>query len=638
MWNYTFMIPSLLILITLLGFYLGRKRLPVRMNRTFLRLLAAHVLVVLFDYVSSRADENHAAFPGWALYALNGLYFAFFLLRAYIFYRFTVDLLELRGSRRQTHREALLWSLPFLASEALCLSSPLTGALFAIGAEGYARGPLYDVIHVCFFFYIALSLRRLRRSAGLLRSYDRYCVLAYNGVLLLGLLARMLMPSYLVMNTFCVVAILIIYLAFLNPDLVRSDPSDAFNMLGFRMLLAELVPGGSYRILGFVLQNYMYERSVLGGGQMDEAVSQISVFLLESFPGMTACYLRGGRFVLVAQGDASWEQARDVILARFRKPWIVNNAEAYLGVAFAYVDAASGLASADRVVNNLMLALENAMDSSNVEGGSVSLDIQEIDRKVDALQALERAIERNAVEVFLQPVVDSHSRKVVAAEALARIRDEEGRIIPPGLFIPIAEHRGYIHQLGEQVLDKTCEFIHDHDIEAMGMEWINVNLSPIQCLQQGLSRRFAEILDRWQVPAEKIHLEITEQSIVDYSRLQNQILALRHVGFQFVLDDYGSGYSNLTRVKHYPFINIKLDMEVVWGYFKDRDGLLPHLVQGFKQMDMSITAEGIETQAMADVLTEIGSDYLQGFLISKPIPMEEFVKRYGGGETGGNRQ
>ena len=629
MWNYSFMIPSLMVLITILWFYLGRERLPIRINRTFLNLLAVDVLVVLFDYVSSQADENYAAVSTGGLYLLNTLFFVFFLLRIFYFYLFTMDILDLKLLRKRSRRELLLWSIPLIVAEVLSVSSFLTGAVFRIGVDGYQRGPLYDVLYLCFFFYIALSMFQVLRNAPALQRYQRNSLLAYNAVLLLGNIVRILMPTYLVMNTFCVLAILIIYLAFLNPDLLRSDRGDIFNMVGFRYMLTELIPDKKYRILGFVIQNYMHERSVLGGGQMDDAISEISAFLLEAFPNTTAFYVRGGHFALITQNDKSWEDCRDRIHARFQKPWIVNNAGLYLGVAFAYVDSDSGLNSADRVINNLLLALENAMDSSSAEGNSVSLNVQEIDRQVDILQALEHAIDNNQVEVFLQPVVDAHTHKLVAAEALARIRDENGQIIPPGLFIPIAEHKGYIHRLGEQVFEKTCAFIHEHDISAMGMNWINVNLSPIQCLQQGLSQRFAEILEHWQVPAEMIHLEITEQSIVDYARLQSQIHALRDCGFQFVLDDYGSGYSNLTRVKHYPFINIKLDMEVVWDYFRDRDSLLPNLIQGFKKMNLSITAEGIETEAMAEVLTMIGSDYLQGYLFSKPVPPEEFVRLYG---------
>ena len=163
----------------------------------------------------------------------------------------------------------------------------------------------------------------------------------------------------------------------------------------------------------------------------------------------------------------------------------------------------------------------------------------------------------------------------------------------------------------------------------MGLKWINVNLSPIQCLRRDLTDRLTGALKQYDIPAGMIHLEITEQSIIDYAMMKEQIDGLRDAGFPFVLDDYGSGYSNLTRVKHYPFIDIKLDMEVVWDYFKTRDSLLPHVVTAFKELGFTVTAEGIETQEMADVLAGIGCNHLQGYLFDRPLPIDEFVKKYG---------
>ena len=114
--------------------------------------------------------------------------------------------------------------------------------------------------------------------------------------------------------------------------------------------------------------------------------------------------------------------------------------------------------------------------------------------------------------------------------------------------------------------------------------------------------------------------------MIDFSLMQEQIIELHQSGFEFALDDYGSGYSNLTRVRQYPFSNIKIDMEVVRNYYRDRDPLLPALLKGFKQMRFSITAEGIETEEMAEALREIGCDYFQGYYFSRPLPMEEFLQ------------
>ena len=213
-----------------------------------------------------------------------------------------------------------------------------------------------------------------------------------------------------------------------------------------------------------------------------------------------------------------------------------------------------------------------------------------------------------------------------AAEALVRLRDERGKLIRPDLFISMAEQEGYIVRLGEQVLSKVCRFIRDHDMNALGIRWINVNLSPVQFMSRDVPERFSAILKQYGVDQEMIHLEITEQSMIDFSLLREQIAGLHENGFEFALDDYGSGYSNLSRVRQYPFTNIKIDMEVVRNYCRDKDVLLPALIRGFKEMNLSITAEGIETEEMAGAMKEICCDYLQGYYVSRPVPMDEFVR------------
>ena len=114
--------------------------------------------------------------------------------------------------------------------------------------------------------------------------------------------------------------------------------------------------------------------------------------------------------------------------------------------------------------------------------------------------------------------------------------------------------------------------------------------------------------------------------MIDFEQMRSQIESLKREGFLFAMDDYGTGYSNLTSVKRYPFFSIKLDMDIVWDYFRDRDDLLPAVVSGFKSLGLSVTAEGIESQEMADALAMIGSNYLQGYFFSKPVPVDEFAR------------
>ncbi|MBE6908949.1 MAG: EAL domain-containing protein [Ruminococcaceae bacterium] len=628
MWNYNFAIPGFMVVAVLFLYFIKTPRLNIRLNRSFLELLALEVLTVAVDYTATRADEHYEAFaPSW-LFFLNAAYFALYLARAFWYFRISWDVLHLK--KENTPNVLLYWGV-FALSELIVISSFFTGAVFRIGETGYQRGPLYAVIYLCWIYYLVVSVALLRIYSDRLNRYELVGGMAYNAILLVGNVVRYLMPKYLIMNTFCLLAILVIYLTFAVPERHLANRRIAFNMRAFREALDDTVGEKPYRVLAFALQDYIDTREIYGGTQMDHGVDMVARFLTQAFPECQVFYLRSGYFALLGAETMPWEKMRDMINERFQSPWSASDAELYLAAAFVTVSSRGKLDTPDKVTNNLVSGLARAAQAVD---GLIDLDGElELDRQTEVKRSLEFALEQGRVDVFLQPLVDSKTYRITGAEVLARIRDAEGNIIPPSLFIPIAEKNGKINLMGERVFELTCRFIHDNDMEALGLSWLNVNLSPIQCMRSDLSSRFLDILNEYGVSPQSIRLEITEQAVVDIPLLERQIETLRDNGFRFSLDDYGSGYSNLNRVKHYPFVNIKLDMEVVWDYFRDRDHLLPNIVHAFKEMGYTVTAEGIESGEMAEVMASIGCDYLQGFYFSKPLSTDAFIRKYAKGSV-----
>ena len=627
MWNTDFVIPGVLVLAILLVFYFVRPRLPNRLNKAFLVLIITDIATILLDYLASSADNNYAQLSVPLVSALNLLYFVAFIARNAAFYQMAVVLLKLNGAGI-SRRKAASFSV-FAVCELIVLSSPFTGAVYSVDGAGYRRGPLYDILSACSFFYLALGVYILLRYRRRLRKSTLISALAYHAVLIAGNAVRILLPQYLVMNVFCLLAILIIFISFENPDLYITDRGPAFNTRAFTDWLDDPAHRKDSRILGFAIRKYNDERSMYGGIQMDQGLGLIINYLVKQFPGCLLFYLRGGNFALAGEEGTDWEAIRNDILERFRKPWQAESVDLYLDVVYVEIGLTGQKTSSDRIVNTLIYALDEAGDSADIEQTLMPEEkLKEFGRQIEIKRCMDKALEQDAVEVFLQPIIDSRTQKAVAAEALARLPDGNGNLIPPGLFIPIAEKNGHINLLGEQVLHKVCAFMRDRGERSPGLRWINVNLSPVQCMHSSLAGQFASILQEYGVSAEQIHLEITEEAMISYVKQEHQIAELQRCGFQIVLDDYGSGFSNLHQVKRYPFSSIKLDMKIVWDYMRDRDALLPALVRAFKQMGFSITAEGIETQDMAECMTGIGCDYLQGYYYSKPLPMDEFARKY----------
>lgn len=629
MWNYSLILPDFIILFTFLVYYFAHPRLPIKLNRRFLFILIVNIITVTSDVVSSLALENASYFSSCALRVFNTIFFFFFILRSLCFFLFTEDVLDLHSKRKSLL--SLIKHLVFIFSELIAFSNLFFDTIFSISATCiYTRGSFYNLIYICAFYYLALAFLQILFHRKKIAPPLFVALLSFNLMLSVGYILRILFPQYLVMNFFALLSIIIIFTTFENPIYFLSSKTKAFNKSAFHAILKEYESKRNPLVLGFVIHNYNELREIYSPAQMDRGISLISLFLMKKYPRLLRFYLRDGRFVLVGQDNSKSDKIREEISMRFSHGWRAGpDVDLYLEPKFVQFAEGVDFSNSKKIASVLLSAFKEAESLESVNILITDETLKGIEETTRIKRAVEYAVENNSVEMFLQPLMDSKDYKLAGAEALARIRDEKGNLIPPGLFIPIAEKNGRINSMGEQMFESACKFIHEHDIAKMGISWINVNLSPIQFLRPDLNKRFSKILEKYQVDAEKIHLEITEESMIDYALLQKQIQTMRARGFQFVLDDYGSGYSNVSRLKRCPFINVKLDMEIVRDYFNAPDKILPTMVQTFKQMNFTVTAEGVETLEMVESMKNIGCDFLQGYYFSKPLPAEEFAEKYG---------
>ena len=629
MWNYTYVIPTFLVLVIFLGYYFLTPRIPIRINGMFLFLIAVESLVMFSDIISTWADMNYQSFPYWLLYFFNSLYFIAFFIRAVCFFMFTSLILGFLSDTYYCMRKTIL-SLPAFVVTVIVILAPWTHWFYYMDEQGYHSGPLYKLLYFIFLFYLLHSFILIFAFRDRFRNRrERNSTLYYNICLLLGIVMRYNFPEYLLMDTFCLMSIIIIYLTFENPDFYLEGRTLLFNATALRAYIREISGKKKYKILAAIIHNYSEVREIYGVPQMDKGIFLIGEYLKDTFPKQKIFYYRSGRFAIMFEDDKDKDYIEIYrrLQNRFNEPWKADDVELYVEVGASLFDPGDGSKLSLERITQLLIAAFKIADKS--DGSSLEIIDEEYAERTkgegDVKKALKYALENNGVEVFLQPIVDSKRRIIVGAEALARIRDANGNLIPPDLFIPIAERNGKINQLGEIVFYKICEFIRDYDIRALGLEWINVNLSPIQFMRADLGKRLMDFVRETCIDPNLIHLEITEATMVDEQLLEKQIAALKANGFCFVLDDYGKGYSNMSRLKNCPFINIKLDMSIVWDYCKSPDDMLPNMVKTFSEMGFEITAEGVENEKIADEMESIGCNYLQGYHYSKPIPMNEFV-------------
>lgn len=235
--------------------------------------------------------------------------------------------------------------------------------------------------------------------------------------------------------------------------------------------------------------------------------------------------------------------------------------------------------------------------------------------------------------LYFQPQYDTRKKQLRGVEALIRWRDEEGQIISPGEFIPIAEKSSLIINIGEWVVEKAVSTLAQWKKKFGVSLTMSVNISAIHFIQDGFARRLIQLVKQYEVSPKEIELEITETILVkDFARMTKKLELLRQYGIQTAIDDFGTGYSSFSYLRSLPIHAIKIDKSFVDSMLKDKTGniIVESIVNMVNKLGYETIAEGVEKQEQFDYLKEIGCEYIQGFLLGKPMPgeqIEELLER-----------
>lgn len=246
-----------------------------------------------------------------------------------------------------------------------------------------------------------------------------------------------------------------------------------------------------------------------------------------------------------------------------------------------------------------------------------------LNRKLE--DSFETALEQGQFEVWYQPKYSAQEEKVIGAEALVRWRMPDGKLLSPGVFIPLFEKNGSIAVLDEYIFRKVCEQQREWIQAGYEVMPVSVNISRVSLYFDNIVERYEKILHSYNLVSKYVQLEITESATVDNDDIAGLIERFHQAGFQMLLDDFGSGYSSLASLNTLHFDTLKLDKSLV-DYIGDEKGekLLKYIAKLGQSLGLHITAEGVETEKQLDFLKDLKCNDIQGYYFSKPLPRKEF--------------
>ncbi len=387
------------------------------------------------------------------------------------------------------------------------------------------------------------------------------------------------------------------------------------------------------------LDNFKQVNDTLGHAAGDLLLFKCAMRLkLRIRQGDTLARLGGDEFVILMQDLARGEEyvTLDGLLRELSdalsRPITLNehqiNTPASMGVAL-YPENASHF---DELLKMADAAMYKAKRGQPGGFQFYSSDLNKQSKmRFDLTQELREAVERDELVLYFQPKVDAHTRFIAGAEALVRWRSPRRGLVRPDVFVHMLDEMGLGVWLGEWVLDHACAQMRMWEDAGLISIPVSINLSPVQFERTSVLEQVRAGLDRYQLDASRLEIELLETTAVnDSHKVQETLFALRAEGIGVALDDFGTGYSSLVYLTRIPANVLKLDQAFIQSLPTDplQQEIVKHIIALAKTLSYSVVAEGVEEEAQLALLVAMGCDYIQGYLIGHPVPPAEFADRW----------
>ncbi|MEQ5836748.1 EAL domain-containing protein [Marinobacter sp. NFXS9] len=272
-------------------------------------------------------------------------------------------------------------------------------------------------------------------------------------------------------------------------------------------------------------------------------------------------------------------------------------------------------------------AMYHAKENGRARMQAFSSEIHSTARSRFVLEGeLRQAIQNNALDVFYQPIVNTGDAHMVSIEALVRWHHPEQGWMAPIEFLDVARNAGLMQDLGEVVLRRVCQDRQQAASRGHPLPITAINLAAEQVMDDRLPRQVQEMLEQYGVAGSELQFEVTEEAIKgDSKSMQATLNELVALGSKLSIDDFGTGYSSLSRLKHLPFSRLKIDRSFIRDIPDDADDIAITLsILGLARgLGMEVVAEGVETEDQRQWLQQQGCELLQGYLFSKPVPIDQ---------------
>ena len=599
-------------------------------NRVYLSMLVFNFLAEVSDIFGSLANNQPEYTTRYIQDFWNYLYLSSHNVLAYVF---VIYVFYLIGYEKTKRKVLVLLAIPVGIDLMLLFSNPFHRQIFYYDEQGhYLHGKLFFIIYAVALAYMVYAIYMTIRHRKGISKKRASALLFFLMITFIPVVVQIIFPQYLLTLFFETLGLMGILFTIESKEDTVSPTTGILNRYALQAALDRNMINKSCYLLLVKIPNLNYYNKMIGFENMNGILRRISKWMDETYAPHT-CYDCGrGHFAVLCEQIAKTDiqVIRSKTMERFERAWGKGEFSLVFPVQFGVVNIGEDV----KTVENAFMLIDRPFEGKSSSDLNVSKAVHDYERGVLIERLIDKALHNKSFKVYYQPIWSTEAGRINSAEALCRLIDDEYGMISPDEFIPIAERNGTILNIGQFVFEEVCRFYSEGHLRSLGIDNVEVDLSVVQWMAKNLKELFDGILETYSVSAECINLEITESATAENQKvLFDTIEILEDSGFTFSLDDYGTGYSNITYMYDMPFSIIKIDKSILWKAMDPETGegqrnamiYLENTVRMLKDMNYAVLVEGVETVEQKRFLESLGCDYLQGFYFSKPVPKDGFM-------------
>ncbi len=643
LYNYWPDVCAFVLMAILIIIYLLRQTVSIFQNNIFYIGIMTVLFGTLFDVVSVAVDGssfNVVFFVNTGLILLD-------LTTAFLYALYITAFVRYHVSKKFI---SIALIPPLVIAVIMQFVNYFTGFIFYVDERNcFVWRPTSIIFFALAIYYVLLCLVLLFLVRDAMSREKLFLLIPFTIILIIAGLVEFFKPEMLAKHFAESMLALVLYFGLRNPDELYDDET---GMLNDTAMISHIEKRLSFERKFFVVIVCIHDVNLLnktvGRDNAELIKDQVSDFFYRHERTTMSFRISPGLYCMVPDRDDrgfACDIQNDVI-ERFSKTFGGGRLETELSTSTIMLELPKDAKDMASLMDVIRLFSEVSISRNMMVVSTADLDLKHIEymRKVD--EKVRNAIKENRLEVYYQPIFSCSERRFVAAEALVRMHDDEHGFISPDVFVPVAENNGSIVKIDNFVMDQVCSMISRNDLKSKGVHYIELNLSPGDCIQDDIVSKVKNLLKTYDISPENLNLEITETASDEFTGIvDDNVRSLHALGINFSLDDFGTGYSSLSRILALPLKIIKIDKTLVqpaFRYYKagmDPEDeraksikntnaltLLKSSVDMIKRIGGQIVAEGVETKEQAEEIIKMGCDYIQGFYFARPMPEDEFIR------------